>query len=118
MKIIADEETAGIQTTCLAISWNLSHTCQVKGCNEKTYAILCFNKEETKDNGPLNVTICKKHYDEGKEKGTITFESEKKKERASNEQQAVVRDDPRRMGSRKEQDPQIKCKEKRGKRVR
>ena len=73
MKVIADPETGGIQTSCLAIDWKLSDTCQVKGCNEKTYAILCFTKEETELGRPLDVVICKKHYEEGRAKGSIRW---------------------------------------------
>ena len=74
MKIIADPETAGVATACLAINWNLPDTCQVQGCKEKTYAILCFIAEETEgDTGALNIVICKKHYEEGKEKGSIKW---------------------------------------------
>lgn len=73
MKIIADPETAGIKTSCLAISWNLPDFCQVQGCKEKTFAILCFTAEEMAEKKPLNVVICKKHYDEGKAKGKLTW---------------------------------------------
>ena len=69
MKIIADPETAGIETSCLAISWNLPDICQVHGCKEKTYAILSFTAEETPTKKPQNVVICKNHYEEGREKG-------------------------------------------------
>lgn len=74
MEIIADPETGGIETACLAINWNLPDICQVQGCKEKTYAILCFTAEETNgDTSALNIVICKKHYEEGKEKGSIKW---------------------------------------------
>ena len=74
MKIIADPETSGIETACLAINWKLPDTCQVQGCKEKTYAILSFTAEETNgDTGALNIVICKNHYEEGKEKGSVKW---------------------------------------------
>lgn len=73
MKIIADPETGGIETSCLAISWGLPDKCQVHGCEEKTYAILCYTKEETELEIPLNIVICRKHYDEGRAKGSVTW---------------------------------------------
>ena len=73
MKIIADPEFAGIGTKCLAISWHLPRKCQVKNCNGDTYAILCFNKNETHGNGAQTLTICKKHYKEGREKGSVNW---------------------------------------------
>ena len=73
MKIIADPETAGMETSCLAISWNLPDTCQVQGCKEKTYAIISFTAEETPTKKALNVVICKKHYEEGREKGSVNW---------------------------------------------
>ena len=63
MKIIADPETAGVGTSCLAISWSLPDVCQVHGCEGKTYAILNYTKEETELGIPLNIVICKKHYE-------------------------------------------------------
>ena len=74
MKIIADPETGGIGTSCLAIDWNLSPTCQVQGCKGKTYAILCFTKEETDGNGALTLTICKRHYEKGRKDGKIIWQ--------------------------------------------
>ena len=73
MKVIADPETGGIETACLAINWKLSETCQVQGCKEKTYAILSFTAEETPTKKPQNVVICKKHYEEGREKGSVKW---------------------------------------------
>ena len=73
MKIIADPETGGIETTCLAISWGLPGVCQVHGCKEKTYAILSYTKDETGLKVPLNVVICKKHYEEGRDKGSVKW---------------------------------------------
>lgn len=74
MKIIADPETSGIETLCLAISWGLPEVCQVQGCKEKTYAILSFSAEETNgDTGALNIVICKKHYEEGEAKGSAKW---------------------------------------------
>ena len=73
MKIIADPETAGIETMALIINWGLSTFCQVDGCEEKPYAILAFTAEETPRKKPLNVVICKKHYEEGKAKGNVKW---------------------------------------------
>ena len=73
MKIIADPDTAGIETMVLIISWGLSDVCQVEGCKEKAYAILSFTAEETPRKKPLNVVICKKHYEEGEAKGTVKW---------------------------------------------
>lgn len=73
MIVIADPETGGIETSCLAISWKLPDICQVQRCNEKTYAILCFTAEETPTKKSLNVVICKKHYEEAKEKGSVKW---------------------------------------------
>lgn len=74
MKIIADPETSGIETSCLAISWGLPDVCQVHGCEEKTYAILNYTKEESKEaERALNIVICKKHYEEGISKGSVTW---------------------------------------------
>ena len=73
MKIIVDPETGGIETSCLAITWKLSNVCQVQGCKEKTYAILCFTAEEMPTKKPLTVVICKKHYEEGRAKGSIKW---------------------------------------------
>lgn len=73
MKIIADVQTGGIQTACLAISWGLPNVCQVHGCEEKTYAILNYRKDETEVKRPLNIVICKKHYEEGMDKGSVKW---------------------------------------------
>lgn len=73
MKIIADVETGGVETACLAISWGLPDVCQVHGCDGKTYAIICIRKEETELEKAQNIVICKKHYDEGEAKGSIKW---------------------------------------------
>ena len=73
MKIIADPETSGIETSCLAINWGLPNICQVQRCKEKTYAILSFTAEETPTKKALTVVICKKHYEEGRAKGNIRW---------------------------------------------
>ena len=83
MKTIADPETAGLFTSCLAISWKLSSICEVKGCNNKTFAILVFDESETDGKGRLIATICKDHYEEGKRKKSVTWTFEFKNE-ASN----------------------------------
>ena len=73
MKIIADPETAGIETMALIINWGLSDLCQVDKCEEKAYAILSFTAKETPRKKPLNVVICKKHYEEGQAKKTLKW---------------------------------------------
>lgn len=73
MKIIADPNIAGLETKCLAISWNLPKKCQVKNCDNNTFAILCLNKNETNGNGALTLTICKEHYEKGREKGKVSW---------------------------------------------
>ena len=73
MKIIADPETGGLHTIALAIDWGLPQECQVHGCEEKGYAILCFTKEETEAEKPLDLVICKKHYEKGRAKGSIRW---------------------------------------------
>lgn len=71
MKLIADEDMAGIETIALAINWGLSDKCQVEGCNGGVFAIMCLSAEETKGSGALRLVICRGHYLEGKEKGCL-----------------------------------------------
>jgi len=68
VKVIADPETGGLLTECLIMNWRLSRTCQIHGCDERARAILSFESPE-----PLTVTICEKHYKEGKAKGKIDW---------------------------------------------
>ena len=64
MRVIADPETNGVETACLAIDWRLPSKCMVKDCTERTYAIVAFCADEMPDGKSANVTICKKHHDE------------------------------------------------------
>lgn len=62
MKVIVDEETEGIYTIPLIVDWGISKICQIKGCSEPTFAICCFDNDETKGNGNLHIGICKTHH--------------------------------------------------------
>lgn len=73
MKIIADPDMAGIETMALIINWGLPEVCQVDGCEGKGYAILSFTAEETPRKKPLNIVICKKHYEEGEAKRSVKW---------------------------------------------
>jgi len=70
MKVISDPETGGLQTSCLILNWGLSEICQVHDCNEKSCVILSMDHLAE----PFVVTICKKHYEEGKAKGKIEWQ--------------------------------------------
>jgi len=74
MKVIADPETAGVFTRCLAINWGLPDMCQIDGCDGATYAIVCIPEDEApKGCGALNIAICKKHHEEAELKGRFTY---------------------------------------------
>ena len=45
MKLIADEDMAGIGTIALAINWGLSERCQVDGCEGGVFAIMCLSAD-------------------------------------------------------------------------
>jgi hypothetical protein len=66
MKVIHDDETGGIATIPLIIDWGVSKMCQVKGCGEKTSAILSVTADESPTGKALLVGICEKHYQESK----------------------------------------------------
>lgn len=66
MKVIADPETAGLFTRCLAVDWKLSKICQVKDCQNEIFAIVCFTAEESPDRKPATITICKEHHEKAR----------------------------------------------------
>ena len=73
MKIIADPETGGLYTIAIEINWGLPQNCQVEGCKEKTFAILSFTEGEIEGRKATQIAICKKHYEEGIENGTVKW---------------------------------------------
>lgn len=66
MKVIADSETSGVFTKCLAIDWRLPKICQVKDCRNETFAVVCFSAEESPDGKPATITICKEHHEKAR----------------------------------------------------
>jgi hypothetical protein len=67
MNIIRDEEMFGLMMIPLFTQWNI-HRCNIKGCTEKPTTI-CVHEKAT-------FGMCEKHYQEGKNKGTMKLELE------------------------------------------
>lgn len=60
------------ETLLLAISWNLSETCQIEGCNNKTSAIMCLREDESPTDKACNICICEEHYQKGMKEGKFS----------------------------------------------
>ena len=73
IKIIHDDD--GINTTeFLAMSWGLPRTCQIKGCENATAAIICLDREESPTTLPHKLCICEEHYQKGIRDGRLVEE--------------------------------------------
>ncbi len=77
MRVICDDEAAGICTSALIIDWGLRETCQLEGCDQPSRAIVCLTADETPTGEPLRFTLCKDHHDkaraEDKFEGTVVW---------------------------------------------
>lgn len=73
MKVIHDNELGGIATIPLICDWNIKKTCQIKGCAEKTNAIVCFSADESPTNEALHIGICEKHHQEATAKDKFNY---------------------------------------------
>ena len=72
MKIIRDEEMAGIMMIPLIIDWGIKR-CNVKDCKENPNTIIVGDKGEFGNH--KRVGLCEKHYQQGNKKGgtKLTF---------------------------------------------
>lgn len=68
MSIIRDEEMCGLMMIPLFQQWNI-HRCNLKGCKDKVTTIITGTEAGV-------FGMCEKHYQEGKNKGTMKLELE------------------------------------------
>ena len=73
MKVIHDNELGGIRVIPLLHDWRIPKTCQIRGCEEITTTIVCFDSSESPTGEPLNVGICDKHHQEAKAQGKFYY---------------------------------------------
>ncbi len=64
MKVIHDDELGGIAMIPLICDWGIPETCQIKDCEEKTNAIVCFSADESPTGKALHIGICEAHHNE------------------------------------------------------
>ena len=67
MEIIRDEEMFGIMMIPLFQQYGITR-CNIKNCKEK-HTTICVHEQ-------ANFGLCEKHYQEGKESGTIKLQLE------------------------------------------
>jgi len=68
-----DDECSGLFMIPLIVDWHIKRTCQIKGCSERTNAIVCFRADESPIHKPLHIGICEKHHKEAKEKDKFHY---------------------------------------------
>ena len=73
MKVIHDDEFAGIMMIPLIVDWGIKKTCQIKDCSEKTNAIVCFDSTESPAGKALHLGICEKHHQEADKAGKFYY---------------------------------------------
>lgn len=73
MKVIHDDDLAGIMMIPLIVGWRIKETCQVKDCTERTNTIIAFTADETPNGQPMNIGICETHYRESKKSGKFHY---------------------------------------------
>lgn len=73
MKVIHDNELGGIAMIPLICDWGIPKTCQIRGCDKDTNAIVCFTKDEAPTGEPLRIGICEEHHQEAKAKDAFNY---------------------------------------------
>ena len=73
MKVIHDDELGGIMMIPLIVDWGIKKTCQIKYCQEKTNAIVCFDATESPTGEALHIGICETHHSEASEKNSFHY---------------------------------------------
>jgi len=73
MKVIHDNELGGIAMIPLIHDWGIPKTCQIRGCNERTNAIICFTADESPTSNPLHIGICEKHHQKSRKENRFSY---------------------------------------------